>query len=163
MLSLFSSCSSVCVSHLLCSSLSPSRRELSFYCDAVHSGRRCPTGSQSIQRDHILFSVQQSVLFRSADKTKQQQNQHSHNWLMHRYVYSAAQATKKAHSRWNEIVFVDNRMDDGCIFFARMNAIFSTVVKLTSHERHQRTIFWTTETEYTNMTSLFHKSGKHGI
>jgi len=115
-----------------------------FYCDAVHSGRRSPTGSQSIQRDHILFSVQQSVLFCSADKTKQQQqNQHSHNWLMHGYLYSAAHATKKAHSHWNEIAFMDNRMDDSCIFFARMNAIFSTVVKPMSHERHQRTIFWT--------------------
>ena len=71
MLCLFSSCSSVClcVSSPLSITFSLSHRELSFYCDAVHSGRRSLTGSQSIQRDHILFSVQQSVLFRSADKT----------------------------------------------------------------------------------------------
>ena len=96
-------------------------------------------------RETTSYSVYSSQFY-FAQQTKQQQqqqNQHSHNWLMHGYLYSAAHATKKAHSHWNEIAFMDNRMDDSCIFFARMNAIFSTVVKPMSHERHQRTIFWT--------------------
>ena len=94
-------------------------------------------------RETTSYSVYSSQFYFAQQTKQQQQNQHSHNWLMHGYLYSAAHATKKAHSHWNEIAFMDNRMDDSCIFFARMNAIFSTVVKPMSHERHQRTIFWT--------------------
>lgn len=50
-------------------------------------------------RETTSYSVYSSQFYFAQQTKQQQQNQHSHNRLMHGYVHSAAQATKKAHSR----------------------------------------------------------------